>query len=696
MDSFQESRRQIRIALVGIVIILLVGVVGFMLIEKMSPIESLWFTVVTLSTIGYGDIQVESIAGRTFTIFLILIGLGVVGFGLQAAATFMISPAVRDLRQNRRIQSKIDKLENHYIICGVGELVDRTIGYVLHRAESHRQHHHEQTYKPVDDFLDRIFGDDAEGHYVRLRGLLHRMFLFFVRLFKRSQTLLDVVVVITTDSAYADRLRHTGLLVVKGEPTDDAVLEQAGIRYAQAIMVMLDDDTETLFATLTAHSHNPNMHITAATLEEELTEKMTRAGANSVIAPYDVAGNFLNNATLRPAVNDFFNSILFDQISHYHANQLHLPRNSPWVGQRLGNIQLRERFNASVIGLRRRDGHFLYVPDDNHRLQQNEVLVIVAPLSQYQLIQDAGSGNIAPESFIDRHRLMLPPMDYLTSKHSYTLDEAEVAIQEMADHFVICGSGRIARNAINKLNPERPFVIISDDEHYTTELLRRGFRVIQGAPTHEKTLLRAGVNRAQAIMVAIENKADRVLTVLISRSLSDRILITATAGSDDMRPKLLRAGADRVVRPFHTAAQFVLLATTAPVVNDFLQYVLFNYQVGLETTELYMEDDSPWIGKTVGALQLVDQFQAGVIGIRKSNGSYIYAPPNDYVIKRREVLIVITPMEHSDELRESAHGSQTKRPRTLRSYDSLSSGILSRDFVNEIMAEREQKQSHSG
>jgi voltage-gated potassium channel len=167
-------------------------------------------------------------------------------------------------------------------------------------------------------------------------------------------------------------------------------------------------------------------------------------------------------------------------------------------------------------------------------------------------------------------------------------------------------------------------------------------------------------------MVSIEDEADSVLTILTCRSLSKRLLITATADSDNMIPKLHRAGADRVASPFRIGAQFVLLATTRPAVSDFFQYVLFNYQAGIETTELYMQDDSPWIGNTIEDLRLERLFRAGVIGIQQANGQYVYAPPPTHMIREHEVLIVVTPMVHADELRLTAHGSASKRPHTLR------------------------------
>ena len=117
-----------------------------------------------------------------------------------------------------------------------------------------------------------------------------------------------------------------------------------------------------------------------------------------------------------------------------------------------------------------------------------------------------------------------------------------------------------------------------------------------------------------------------------------RLLITATAPSDDMFDKLERAGADRVVSPFHVAARFILLSSTRPDISDFINAIIFNYMTGLETTELYMETTSPWIGQTVGSLNLQDQFQAGIIGIRLADKqNFVYAPTHDYVIEQNQV-----------------------------------------------------------
>ncbi len=632
MNSFQETQRQIRIAIVAVAIIITVGVAGFMIFEKFSLLDSIWLTVITLATIGYGDVVAHTPAGRAFTILLILFGLGAVAYGLQATAGFFLSPAVRDLRQRRRTQRHIDHLKNHFIICGAGKLVDETVRTLLESANA----------------------DSSTRHH-------------FYDIFHTRETILDIVVIVTPDLTFAAHLRENELLVIEGDPTDDDVLRRAGVNHAQAMMVMLDNDTESLLTVLTARSLNPEMDITAAALDEQLASKMIRVGANGVIAHYDSAARFLNNATLRPAVSEFFSTILFTHNSTITTIPLDLAEDSPWIGKTLGDLELYQHYEAGVIGIRHDDGIYQYAPDELHILREHEVLITVVPAHNVGQLRAAcrAPGASQPRS-PNWQRLPLPLKPHLLPSNIYSLEDSAQVIVEMAQHFIICGTGRVARNAINQLDPSRPFVVISDDELYTNELIERGFRVVQGQPSQESTLRKAGVERALAIMVALEDDASSVLTVLNSRGFSKRLLITATAQHETMIPKLRRAGADRVVTPFQIAAQFTLLATTRPAVSDFLQFVVYNYHAQIETTELYMQDDSPWIGSRIADLALTTKFTAGVIGVRRGDGHYHYAPTSQFTLKPHDVLIVVTPMKYADELRTLAHGSVTRRPTSLR------------------------------
>jgi Trk K+ transport system NAD-binding subunit len=394
---------------------------------------------------------------------------------------------------------------------------------------------------------------------------------------------------------------------------------------------------------------------------------MVRVGANGVIAHYDAAASFLNNVTLRPAVNGFFTSMLFSQQSNLGITQLYLGDDSPWIGQPISDLRLREQFSAGIIGIRRDDATYDYAPSDDRMLNDGEILIAVAPAKQINALQAACRRNTSSQPRIPNWQRLAVAAPLPPAPHpARTLQESAAVAAKMSQHYVICAAGRIAQNAINKLNPARPFVIIANDSQIVERLLQRGFPVIQGDSTQETVLKTAGVHRALAVMVTSEDKASSVLTVLNCRAMSKRLLITASAPSEDIAPKLIRAGADRVITPYQVAAQFVLLATTRPVISDFLQYVLFNYGSGIETTELYLEHDSPWIGQTIRELDLSEQYRAGVIGLRLASGQYLYAPPGDHVLQEDEVMIVVTPMEHADLLRDMAYSSVNKRPASLR------------------------------
>jgi voltage-gated potassium channel len=666
MDSVEGLRRQMRFALVGMLSIVLLGIIGYMLIEGMTLLEAVYLTVITLTTVGYGDDYAKSDEGRIFTIFLIIFGFGLVAYGLQAIATLLFSPEIRELRIRRKTEKLCQKLGQHYIICGTGDMVDQTITYLLQSVRLRLAFYDEKVYGPIDNFLDRIFGDDELGYYPKTRAVVRSLYLTIIRLFMRVGTMLDMIVVVTENTKYARHLRENGFLVVEGNPTNDETLLTAGVRQASAMMVMLPDDTAALLTVLTARSHNNELYITAATMQEQLAEKILRVGANNVIRTYELCGLFLNNVTLRPTVYDFFHALFFDQTLQVQSAQITLHEGTVWIGKRIGELALSEAYDAHIMAIYRQgDSKFIVAPGDSYVLSQGEILVIAVPTGSVSMLQLAARENVKTKPNIIWQR---PTPLYDASRHSqaYTLAQAEADIREMSKHSIVLGNDEVAHNAIQQLDPSRPFVVICEGQTEAERLLGLGFRVVMGGITDEDTLARAGAGRALAIMISLDNEADTVLAVINARSLSERLLITATANSDEHIHKIERAGADRVFNPFSIAAQFMLLTATRPVVSKFFQYVLYNRADQIETTELYMDDSSAWIGKSIADLQLVQSFQIHVIGVRQVDGTFRYAPPEAYEIRAHEVLIIVVPMAYANELHIIAHGNASKQPDTLR------------------------------
>ncbi len=681
-----DIRRQFRAATILILIVIPVGILGYVLIEGRPWFEAIYLTIITLTTIGFGDIVPTTPLGRLFTLALIFTGLSALAFFLSSSFALLFSAEAMARRRQMRNKRKIGRLSNHYIICGSGEMVDKTIGYVLNGARIRRKQYQDIRFQPIEARLRRIPGG-AQG----LNGLMRRLFALYLQLFHDQTTLLDLLVVVTEDSDYAEHLRSAGILVIGGDPSDDDMLLAAGVARARAMIVMLDQDAENLLTVLSARNLNSRLYITADVVEDRLRLKMIKAGANVVLAPYEVASQFLNSATLRPAVNDFFNSILFDQETQHQITQLELEAGSPWIGKRISDLHLAEQYDAGVIGIRLETATFLHSPDSSRVLQEDEILLCVAPGPMIPLLQ----GECLPKG---RNEMRFATFQRLVQSREskqldqlLSLDESERAVQDMAKHFVICGDDHIIESAVRFLDPARPFVLLTNDAALAEGWQARGFRVILGDSTHDRVLRKAGVERAQAIMISMRDRAAAVLTVLSSRSISKSLLISVTATTDDMIDKLWRSGADRVVSPFHVAAQLVLLSTTRPEIAEFLQHVLYNEQTQLETAEFYMEDDSPWIGKTLRQLSLADRYQAGVIGIRRAKSAqYVYAPPLNQVVQPYEVLIVITPMRYFDKMREEASGPINRRPVTLRlQFDAKASGSQSRDMLRELLEQQD-------
>lgn len=226
--------KKIPIGIFATITFLIIGTIGYMCIEQFTLLDALYMTVITITTVGFGEIHPLSSIGRIFTMFLILFGFGSIGFLAAAFTEAIIEQASSPLLKRKAMQKRIDQLRKHYIICGFGRV-----------------------------------GIAAAEHFQKAGAPF---------------------VVLESDEEQIKILQEHKYLYLEDDATREEVLLAAGIKHATALMALLNADPENLFTVLTARELNPTLHIIARTETTSSESRMLRAGADSIISPYASAG----------------------------------------------------------------------------------------------------------------------------------------------------------------------------------------------------------------------------------------------------------------------------------------------------------------------------------------------------------------------------------------------------------------------
>ena len=236
-----------RLAALG-ALIFCFGVAGYMLIEGWTFLESLYMTVITLATVGYGEVQELDGAGRVFTIGLIFAGVGWVGVTLAMFTQAVQEGALGERGRRRRMQRRISEMRNHYIVCGFGR-------------------------------VGRVIVKEMNEEHVPF-------------------------VVIDRDPAAEETLIEHGFSFVIGNPANDDALKLTGVERARCLVSAVDDDADNAYITLTARSLNPDIFIVARAAGEATEQHLYRAGADRVVLPAVTGGHDMAHQALHRRVID--------------------------------------------------------------------------------------------------------------------------------------------------------------------------------------------------------------------------------------------------------------------------------------------------------------------------------------------------------------------------------------------------------
>ncbi len=319
--SSRDLRGNLRIAAAFIVLIVSGGVFGFMKIEGWGFLDSLYMTVLTLSTVGFREVYPLSPAGKIFAIFLIATGVGAVAFTVRTAGRVMLENRFSIVFRRRMVKT-IGKLRGQYIICGFGRM-----GRVICRELNEKGY-------PF------VVVDNAENS--------------------------------------ADELERLGYLFIRGDATVDEVLVDAGIEKAKGLVTVVTNDTENVFITLTARGLNPKLNIVSRAASDESVQKLIRAGANKVVTPYDLGGFRIAQAVLRPTVLDFLESIVDNkELGGLRLDEVHVPPGSRLDGIKVADAGLRKDLNLMVVAIKSGTGGMAFNPSSGTEIKAGDTLVLL-------------------------------------------------------------------------------------------------------------------------------------------------------------------------------------------------------------------------------------------------------------------------------------------------------------------------------
>jgi voltage-gated potassium channel len=224
-------------------------------------------------------------------------------------------------------------------------------------------------------------------------------------------------------------------------------------------------------------------------------------------------------------------------------------------------------------------------------------------------------------------------------------------LAEISHHIIVCGYGRVGRNVVEELKAEAlPFVVIDLSPEKVAQVKELGALAVLGDASNESKLKEAGIERARGLVAAAKSDAENVFIVLTARSLRPDLSIVARADVEESQPKLLRAGANRVILPYHITGRRLVTMLVRPAVADFLDEVSHTSGMELLLEQIQVSGGSPLAGQTLAAAQSLHQFEVTVLACKTSDGNWNYHPRGSMVLESGCQLIALGTQEHLQKL----------------------------------------------
>jgi voltage-gated potassium channel len=331
---FSAIRKKLFIPTILILLINAFGTIGYMVVEGWNFRDSLFMTVTTLTTVGYGEVHDLSPAGEVFTIVLLTLGVGIILYLLSTLAKIVLEGELKQLIGRSRLERKIKDLKNHYIVCGYGRM-GRAV---------------------VDELLSK--GRD----------------------------------IIAIEKNPVDAGEKDNLILLEGDATKDELLERAGIQKARGLVSVLPTDAENLYVVLSARVLNPKLLIYTRAGDESSEKKILRAGADRVVSPYHAGGIRIANMILKPDVVDFIEFATRSGFLHIQLEEVKVRPGSTLEGKTLELAGIGRDLGVIILAIKKPDGEMHFNPTARTVIEHGNILIALGEKSKLDLLEGMAGG----------------------------------------------------------------------------------------------------------------------------------------------------------------------------------------------------------------------------------------------------------------------------------------------------------------
>ncbi|NPB08993.1 MAG: potassium channel protein [Thermodesulfobacteria bacterium] len=328
--------RQLVYSVCLLLLLLFIGTLGYYLIEGWSFFDALYMTVITLSTVGFGEIHPLSHSGRLFTIILIMGGVGVAFYVFTMITETIVSGQLQDFLGRRRLEAKLASLHDHYIICGYGR---------------------------IGRHICRIISKEVP------------------------------FVVVEINPEVIKEIEKDGFIYLEGDATHEDVLKKAGIERAKGLVSVLRSDADNVYITLTARSLNPKLFIIARADEEHVEKKLKRAGADKVVSPYLIGARRMALIILRPAVTDFLELATPEENLELQLEEVRVRPESDLVGKTLQESGIRQFSGAIILAIKKVTGEMIFNPPPDYVFEADDTVVALGDREGLARLEEVASGK---------------------------------------------------------------------------------------------------------------------------------------------------------------------------------------------------------------------------------------------------------------------------------------------------------------